>query len=110
MASPVLPAASVARTTRVWLPSPEAVTSSGLAQGVKAAPSRLQVRVTGVSSAEKVTVGTVSGFSCVTVSVTTGGRVSMRTVTGSETGELQPVEIGAGGERVAAVGEGAWWG
>jgi hypothetical protein len=57
----VLPAGSVALTSKVWTPaaSPEYV--SGLGQGAKAAPSRLHSKLLPASLLEKANVAVVSG-------------------------------------------------
>src|SRR3954453_1322751 len=73
-----LPAASTARTRKLWLPSPTLGEGPGGARGLKAAPSRLHSKLESVSVAENV--NRASGFFTVPVGpetiVVSGGVVS----------------------------------
>src|SRR5918996_771903 len=57
-----LPAASVARTAKVWPPSASGPTGSGLVQGAQAPPSRRHSKVEAPSLAENAKLGEASAL------------------------------------------------
>jgi hypothetical protein len=77
VAVPVLPAASVALTLNVWLPSARLLYACGLVQAAKADPSRLQLKVAveSVSVKEKLALVWFVGFAGFAVIVGAGGAV-----------------------------------
>ena len=75
----VFPAASVAFTWKVWLPTARPVYAFGLVQPANAAPSRLHWKVEPDSLEEKLKLGLVEllGFAGLDVIVVSGGVVSI---------------------------------
>jgi hypothetical protein len=88
----VLPAESVARTAKVWEPSPRPVYVRGDVHAVNAAPSRLHSNVAAGSSAEKLNVAVVNAVepSGPEPIVVFGATVSTTTVRAFEAADVLP--------------------
>ncbi len=108
----VLPTASIARTSKAWWPSPRPATSSGLAQGSHAAPSRRHSKVAPGSDSNRndALVATVrpGGATVIVVSggVVSGGGTGSGCVGGGTTGS--GVGAGIGGMTGTGAGGAGW--